>query len=429
MFSFKRFSLMLCVGLSLFLLQSGTVLAGVVNSGPMTEGEYWQKRNPLGKKVILSEKQVEKYNKKLNNLKLGCVNLADLPTTFDGKELRRSLSDFSCINGTLYCDRGPVDVAMKERMKTLSALSGIPGKVKPVYGITVQHTDVRTLPWPRGCFSSPGNRYFDVLQESTLSAGEPVVLLHKSMDNKYAYVQMQNLRGWVAADDVALCSRDKWMEYVHPEKFLVVTDRHYVIDDVFYQLGSKLILAKEGKNNYSVKIPAIDDEGNLQEKLVEIPKDNKVHKGYLPYTSNNVLSEAFRCFDDVYGWGGLGYAQDCSGLVAAIYRTMGFNLPRNTDEIAEAPGKYVKLDGLDAEARRKELEELLPGAVINMKGHVMIYLGMVNGEPYVIHSTGSYYDENGKKVQVRRVVVSDLNLGCANGKKMLDTVYSMKQFK
>lgn len=428
MFSVRKKIFLLCMSLML-LLPLATVQAGIINNGPMIEGEYWQKRNPSGKKVILSEKQVAKYNKKLNKLKLGCVDLADLPTTFDGEELRGFLSDFSCINGTVYCDRGPVDAMMKEQMKTLSAVSGVPGKVKPVYGITVQHTDVRALPWSRGCFPSPGNRYFDVLQESTISAGEPVVLLHKSMDNKYVYVQMGNLRGWIAADDVAVCDKDKWLEYVEPKDFLVVTDKNYIIDDVFYKLGSKLILVKEKKKDYSIKIPVRDDAGKLQEKIVEIPKNDKVNKGYLPYTSNNVLEEAFRCFNDVYGWGGMEYSQDCSGLVEGIYRTMGFNLPRNTDEIAAVPGKFVKLDGLDIEARRRELEDLLPGAVINMKGHVMIYLGMVNGEPYVIHSAGSYYDEKGKKVYVRRIVVSDLNLGCANGKKMLETVYSTKEFK
>ena len=52
----------------------------------------------------------------------------------------------------------------------------------------------------------------------------------------------------------------------------------------------------------------------------------------------------------------------------------------------------------------------------------MIYLGTEKGEPYVIHSSSSYY-KDGRKIYVRRVLVSDLEMDRRkNGKSFLENL-------
>jgi hypothetical protein len=76
---------------------------------------------------------------------------------------------------------------------------------------------------------------------------------------------------------------------------------------------------------------------------------------------------------------------------------------------------------MDREERLRALAELRPGSPLSMKGHIMIYLGKEKGEPYIIHSSSSYY-KDGRKIYVRRVLVSDLELDRQNGTTFLENL-------
>ena len=89
------------------------------------------------------------------------------------------------------------------------------------YGVTVRHALVRNLPLAAGLFDEPEDVYYDNVQDSVLEAGEPVAILHESSDKKYYYVRMYNLFGWIAQEDIALCTREQWLQYVEPQDFLV----------------------------------------------------------------------------------------------------------------------------------------------------------------------------------------------------------------
>jgi hypothetical protein len=58
----------------------------------------------------------------------------------------------------------------------------------------------------------------------------------------------------------------------------------------------------------------------------------------------------------------------------------------------------------------------------------MIYLGMEKGTPYVIHSASSYYKE-GRKIYVRRVLVSDLEMDRKNGNSFLENLINAITYK
>ena len=112
---------------------------------------------------------------------------------------------------------------------------------------------------------------------------------------------------------------------------------------------------------------------------------------------------------------------DCSSLVGSVYRTMGLNLPRNTSKLVNMPGDVTDFTGMNREERLQAFAKLKPGSPLSMRGHIMIYLGMEEGVPYVIHSSSSYY-KDGRKIYVRRVLVSDLEMNRKNGKSFLENL-------
>jgi cell wall-associated NlpC family hydrolase len=140
------------------------------------------------------------------------------------------------------------------------------------------------------------------------------------------------------------------------------------------------------------------------------------------------LTGAFRFKDSVYGWGSAYGSVDCSAFVDAVYRAVGIVLPRNTSQIRKAPLTAVSLAGRNRQERLAVLKNLRPGALLHLPGHVMLYVGMDHGVPYAIHALSSYY-EDGRKVYVRRVVVTDLLLHRKSGKTFLDELTLCQEVK
>ena len=266
-----------------------------------------------------------------------------------------------------------------------------------------------------------------------LDPGEPVAILHQSANGYFYYVQSYNYSGWISRFNVGLTDKKTWLQFAKPKEFLVVTDAKYALkvgkNEVLYQQGARLPLVAEQPALYTVEVPQKLPNGNLQKHKVNVPKLAKaVHKGYLPYTSNNIVRSAFRFYGMPYGWGGLKDSVDCSALILNAYRTVGIYLPRNTDEQANTAGVRTLLEGLDKAQRTAVLKDLQPGAALYMDGHVLLYLGQIKGEPYCIQALGSYYVK-GERQREMHVVVSDLTLQRSSGNSLLEDVHTAVEFK
>ena len=93
------------------------------------------------------------------------------------------------------------------------------------------------------------------------------------------------------------------------------------------------------------------DEGKFEEKLVSIPADETVHKGWLPYSENNVLRQSFRFLGELYGWCGLEEGVDCSLFTADVYRSFGLDIPGDAVEQRTAIVRGTSLTGARVRAR------------------------------------------------------------------------------
>jgi hypothetical protein len=100
-----------------------------------------------------------------------------------------------------------------------------------------------------------------------------------------------------------------------------------------------------------------------------------------------------------------------------VFATTGVFLPRNSSAQAEAG---VLLGGFEKRAADQEKMEILSGkaaggvTLIYMDGHIMLFLGMYEGKPYVIHDIWGYRERGRQGDETRiisRVSVTGLNLG------------------
>ncbi len=415
---------MACFSLFLF---SSDVAAGIVESGDLTEASFWIMKNHAGGQVMLDEEHTELFNHKIREANLDVTDMKMLPSSIPVKEFLPWITNTWAMQGTVYRNGKELTEPEKEEIQNNLNLPALPdenGRVDVRYGVTVRQALVRNLPLASGLFESPEDIYYDNVQDSVLEAGEPVGILHESKDGKYYYVRLYNLFGWIAREEIAPCTREQWLKYADPQDFLVVIGRDYYTrvngEDVFHLMGAKLQLLQDKKKRWQVLLPYKDHEtGLLKEKSIWLAKDENLHHGYLPYTSDMILQQAFKFYGSVYGWGGSMRSVDCSSLVGSVYRTVGLDLPRNTHNLVKMPGKILSFNDMDREERLQALEKLKPGSPLSMKGHIMIYLGTEKDEPYVIHSSSSYY-KDGRKVYARRVFFSDLEMDRQNGKTFLE---------
>ena len=398
----------------LTLLFCQTALAGVITNSPLDTAAFWTSRTPHGDEVILTPAQIKSFNQKIYQATPTSFDLAALPDRINRSVFMNALTDYSAISATVYRNGTKVEQDYKNNLMANVNANQVPAQVKIRYGVITRHCNMRVLPTEDGLFDEPDDIYYDDLQDTTLEIGEPVVIYHASRDGLFYYVQMHNYQGWVKAENIALAPRSKWLKYVQPERFLLVIGKDYSLpragEGLYCQMGTRLPLTGVSDAGYTVTVPARNPQGRLQENQVTLKKSAALHKGYLPYTTNNIFRQAFKFYGNVYGWGGLLHSVDCSSLIYDVYRTMGIYLPRNAKEQRDTAGIGTKVEGFTEKQRLAALETLPPGSSIHLGGtHAMIYLGMVDHVPYVIHSASSYIEGN-QKIYIRQVLVSDLNL-------------------
>ena len=425
-------TLALCA--SLVLMSTAQICnAGIVSTGAMLTPEYWIQQNPNANAVILDAKGVSNLNSKIVSESPSVCDLASYPTSVTGVIIRSDIADYSLLEDDLYLRGVKVSDNYKNILRTQTNISAIPGTISVQYGVVVRRCPVRNLPTGEALFYDPEDKDFDALQETMLDPCEPVAILHTSQNGYFYYVQARNYKGWIYKGNVGLTDRKTWLEYVKPSNFLVVTDKDLTLkvgaEQVLYQQGSVLPIVKEVPEYRTVAAPARDKNGRLIKEPVNVLKSNtKVNKGFLPYTSANIIKSAFKFYNSPYGWGGLKDSVDCSSLVFNVYRTVGIYLPRNADEQETTAGAIVNLSGMDIAQRNVQIGALVPGAALAMPNHIVLYLGQNNDEAYAIHSLGSHVENGARKVEMK-VVVSDLKLKRADGASYLAHLTSACEYR
>ena len=372
----------------------------------------------------------------------------NLPETIDGKIIKALITsqyekDFVEKTPLLYVEGKEVPSDYIDGLIEKVALDKVPDSVEPKYAINLERCVSKIFPTLDFAAETPDDLYFDSFVSAEVMPFDGVVVLHESSDGEYSYILVGSYLGWIKSDNLAICnSKEEWLSFCKPEDFLVVTGSEVVFDEtaektassgIILPMGTKLRLSKDhgsqanGRSTYGcyvVDIPARGEDGMLMAEKALLPVSKDVNVGFLSMTSSKVLEQAFKFLGRVYGYGGALSSNDCSGFVRQVYACFGLELPRNARGIADmADIGSVMTDRMTVDAKKSLLKQTPPGMPVYMSGHLMLYLGMENGEPYVISSCATFIEPgntNGDIVDAYCVFVSDMNLLRKSGKTWLE---------
>ena len=420
----------------------------------MLTADHWIKMLSDSDNIIMSANEISNFNEAIRRDVPGSVlDLQTYPESLSRTQLYPRLDQAFPNEPSYIGDQIVAPVFWSELQKQINLESV--EETNPVqYGFAVRHSNLKIFPTASVIGDEPGDPGFDLFQNSSVLAAEPLLILHQSKDLQWYFVQINNCSGWLPAIDVAISDRKTWLEYQDEKNFLVVTANHLKLDadpiapeisELELSMGCKLPLVAATESsatqdmrvdhgNYLIKVPIRNMAGQLELKIAALPISNDVVEGYMPYTRANILRQAFKMQGDRYCWGGMLNGRDCSSLVMELYRCFGFSLARNSEAQAISTGKTMSFENLDRAERENIMNQIMPGAVLHFPGHEMLYLGQEDGRYYVIDALGSYAryktgDSEIETIRVRSVVINDLSIMRGNGNQWLDELTTAKQLE
>lgn len=405
----------------------------------MLTAEYWIRKIQAPDAVILSQEEIRRFNRTALTHMDSMHDLSAYPDAIDGVALKALIEEYTLPETTCYANDAPLSPgywALQDAKRNIASI----GEEQPIaYGLIVRRADGRSFPTSDFVTDTPGDRFFDTLQAAELMPGDCVLVLHESVDAQWLFVLNEAFGSWVPKEAVALCAdRAQWNAARQVDDFLIVTADRFRLDVDPYDealsgmeldMGVVLRMAdpaewpetisgRDAYGNYIVKLPRRENDGSLAWAYVPIPVSRDVSRGYLPFTSANVLKQAFKMLGSRYGWGGSLDANDCSGYVRQVYATFGFLLPRNSGQQSLVPARRSDLSALSVAEKAELLSTFHPGALLQFPGHIMFYLGEENGFYYVLSSAGSFVplsSLDGRVSPASTVLVNDLTVTRKNG--------------
>lgn len=394
--------------------------------------EFWVQRLQSPDAMVLDAQAIQAQNARLFAEDATMHDLGKLPASISKAQVMEWLNKVSeRPTKSLYDVNGQavpsttIDAAM-----SAMALETLPENITPRYGLVVRRAALRALPTDLRVFTSKGDTDIDRFQESAEFPGTPVAILHASRDGRWLFVLSPRYGAWIRADAVAEGDAKTVLDYAAQAPYRVVTAAtvHTVytreqpeVSELQLDMGARLPvdggLAPDKPVNgqspyaaYTLRMPVRGADGKLAFAPALVQRNKDTRADYLPLTQANIIRQAFKFLGERYGWGHDYDGRDCSGFVSDVYKSMGVWMPRNTSAQAVSPALQHQLfnEKTDHATREKAVDALQPGDLIYIPGHVMMMIGRIEGEPYVIHDTGgmSYRDGSGKMHHVKLNAVS-----------------------
>ncbi|MCE5252392.1 SH3 domain-containing protein [bacterium] len=404
----------------------------------MNDPGYWIARIDDPDRVIMTDRQIGTFNSLNTSRSIGAdhpyaKNIAQIEMdgpvlnrmnplaagdTFPGSTVRERLEQNNerLMKTTLY-DRWelPLTEGKKTEIQSAVNLGSVPDTIRPIKGIIVRHTSARLYPT-----AEPGYRmrgYLDDINVTSLDMGMPVAVLHFSQKRDFQFVMSPIAWGWVPSADIAYGDEKAVRAFGAGGEFIVVIDHKaplYADEKCSIFLGSvymgeRLTVRGKTDSGFRVSIPVRKPDGSLMTGEGWVRRDGSVHEGFLPYTKRNAITTAFRLLGRPYGWHDSWDERDCGGIMRVIFQCFGIDLPRywSFQQLCTDQAVFVG-DMKDMAEKNRRLGEMPAGITFTgSTGHIGLYLGSVDGRPFVIHECGWNYKEGDKELKMARVVVSD----------------------
>lgn len=387
----------------------------------MLAPDYWIAKAPSPDTVLMSTAQIEAQNRRMFETDPSMYDLRAISPALTRDQIEGWIAKVSkAPNKTLLDEHNqPIPSSTISNIAANLALDQIPASVTARYGIVVHRASLRNFPTRLRAFPGKDLQDFEVFQESTVFPGDPVVIVHTSRDGQWYFIVSPRYAAWVERSAIAEGKRDEVLAYMEKTSFRVVTgDKVRTVytpeapdvSELQLDMGTRIPLADlppdqpvNGEGAYAswtLDLPVRAEDGSLRFQPALLQRKADSLSDYLPLTQANIIRQAFKFLGERYGWGHLYNGRDCSGFVSDVYRSMGVQLPRNTGTQSTSPALHIRaFTSKDShEARMKAIDEAQIGDLIYIPGHVMMFLGRVDGQPYVIHDVGGlvFRDGTGK---------------------------------
>lgn len=394
------------------------------------KASYWINQLPEPNKVLKTPEELKSFNEDIRAMVRDQIDIFKLPLKAKGGPVRELIErQYKQVKGRkmFRADNTVVeDSVFTDHLKPLIQSDKIPESIPTRWGAASIQTSVRALPTGMKLMEKRDDPEFDMLQFTKIKLWIPVAIYHETKDRKWFFVQAPYARGWVRSKDITIFkTRDELKKQVKNSKFVVVTgESAQLYDDSAFSkklqrpsMGTVIPLVEKTENAFIVRLPG-GGKGYIK-------TSSDVREGFLPYTQANVIRQAFKLLGARYGWGGMYNGRDCSGFTHDVFLTVGIDMPRGSLEQSFVGTQLGHFEwGTQDEDKKAVLDQAQGGiTILRMPKHMMLYLGKVDGNYYVIHSTWAerYSMKDDSKNRLNQVVLSDLNL---NGRSRVTSLFN-----
>lgn len=416
---------------------------------------FWLSRADHGQ-VLLDAAEIERANAALREQGLGLNRLGQLPPLLPAEQVRAWLEPLSALPQAPLFDAGGqrIPAQVLQAILANAGLQALPAEVRPRYALATRRAALRRFPTAQRVFREPGDTDIDRFQESAVFPGTPLALLHPSRDRRWWFVLAPDYAAWIAADAVAIGTREQVLGHARGEPSLRVTGAqvHTVysptrpaLSKLALDMGTRLRWLRDWPQHLPVdgqlphaarviELPQRGDDGRLVLAPALLPRSADVSEAPPALTEANLLRQAFRFLGERYGWGHDYEARDCSGFIADVLRVFGLQLPRNTGDQARS-GAFTRLalEGLENSARTAALQSLQTGDLLYLPGHVMMVIGHDAGQTWLIHDTAGVWSQEAdglRRLALNQVSVTPLEpLLDADGLPLRDRIHTVLRLR
>lgn len=386
---------------------------------------FWAARLPDADRVILDRAGIAAQNARMRAEDDSIHDLRALPARLARATV---LADIQALSRwpqkPLFGEDGkPVAATARPAIEANLALDAIPTERPLQYGLVTHRAALRAFPTALRVFTSQGDTDIDRFQESALFPGDAVAVLHESADGQWLFITSERYSAWIEKRFVGVGDAATVLGYGQHGPYRVVTGATAYtaftpeeprVSRLQLEMGVRLpVLAdwpvaqavngQQAHGAHVVQLPVRNDDGTLALVPALLPRSQDTASDYLPLTPRNLLTQSFKFLGERYGWGHSYDTRDCSGFVSEIYRSFGVLVPRNTSAQAVSPAlDRIAFSDKDGKAKRNAaVQQLQVGDLVYIPGHVMVTLGQLDGQTWMIHDTsgGSWFGPDGKRVQ------------------------------
>lgn len=408
---------------------------GIANNA-MLGPDFWIRQSAQPDRILLDAGEIAQHNANLLKVDASMHDLHALPAQLDRATVTGWINDLSQYpKRKLYDAKGqPVPDSLRDQLTDALALDAVPAQQASRFGMIVRRAALRTFPTDTRVFTSNDDTDIDRFQETAEFPGTPVLIAHTSRDGRWLFVVSPRYAAWTHRENVAEGTSTEVLAYAGrtPRRIVtggtvrtVFTPEQPAVSQLQLDMGVAVPVLSDlppdqpvnGQSpyaSYAVQLPIRQADGKLAFSPALIQRNADTQDDYLPLTEANIIRQAFKFLGERYGWGHDYDGRDCSGFVSDVYRSLGVQMPRNTSKQAISPGfTHQAFGDKDShDARLKAAMALKVGDLVYIPGHVMMVIGKLDGEPYVIHDTGgiSYRDGKGglRGVKLNEVSVTPL---------------------